>query len=241
MSAGVVFQEALRLLSQQGLPEEAERDMLRALEAGRPGPLALLFAAGQEAGLARELLLPRAAACYLWFCAANLADDLADGDCDWLPEPQRTGPAAVMLLQSLFMQAAVRGQVPAAVLGEVAREFTGMCGQQQVEVRTREWRLGPLQQVVGGISGQQWAGYLRLLWEGTPLAARGLELGRCLGVVAHVAEDVRSRDRRLYSLPAQEQQQVVEWAREAAAVLRGSGLRCMQAVLPTVEPLLQAA
>lgn len=241
MSAGVVFQEALRVLSQQGLPEEAERDVLRALEAGRPGPLALLFAAGQESGLERERLLPRAAACYLWFCAANLADDLADGDCDWLPEPQRTGPAAVMLLQSLFMQAAVKGQVSAAVLGEVAREFAGMCGQQQVEVRTREWRAPLLRQVVVGISGQQWAGYMRLLWEGTPLAERALELGRCMGVVGHVAEDVRSRDRRLYSLPEEEQRQVVAWALEAAAVLRGSGLGCMQAVLPTVEPLLRAA
>ena len=57
MSAGAVFQEALRILRRQALPEECEGDLLRVLEAGRPGPLMLLYEAGHEAGLDRETLL----------------------------------------------------------------------------------------------------------------------------------------------------------------------------------------
>ncbi len=51
MSAGAVFQEALRALRRQGLAGEAEREVLAAMEAGRPGPLALLYEAGTEVGL----------------------------------------------------------------------------------------------------------------------------------------------------------------------------------------------
>ena len=52
MSAGVVFQEALRILNRQQFPEASRPDLLAVLEAALPGPLALLYDAGAEAGAA---------------------------------------------------------------------------------------------------------------------------------------------------------------------------------------------
>ncbi|XXF78306.1 hypothetical protein P2318_00690 [Myxococcaceae bacterium GXIMD 01537] len=66
MSGGAIYQEALRVLERQGLPAEASRDVLAALEAGQPGPLPLLYAAGVEAGLPREVLMGRATGCTAW-------------------------------------------------------------------------------------------------------------------------------------------------------------------------------
>ena len=45
MSGGAIYQESLRVLRRLALPEQAERDVVAALEAAHPGPLALLYEA----------------------------------------------------------------------------------------------------------------------------------------------------------------------------------------------------
>jgi hypothetical protein len=238
MSAGVVFQEALRVLRAHELPEESEQDVLVALEAGRPGPLALLYAAGAEAGLERAVLLRRAAGLYFCFCAANLADDLADGDCAYYAEPVRTAPGVQLALLGLCTSAVARARVPAPVLAEMARAQVSMAALQTLEVRTRTWTAPVYRRVAEGIAGQQWALYLGVLWEGTALAERAATVGHHLGVVAHVAEDLRSGDARFLGMPEEDRREVLAWARASADALRHEGLRCLDAVLRTVEPVL---
>jgi hypothetical protein len=238
MSAGAVFQEALRALRRQELPEDAERDVLRALEAGRPGPLALLYAAGAEAGLGREVLLRRAAGLFLCACAANLSDDLTDGECTYLTEPQRVGPGVQFALHSLCFATLARADLPTPLLAETAGRMVTAAGLQVLEVRTATWTAPRFKQVAEGIAGAQWALYLRVLWEGTALAERAVAVGRNLGVAAHVAEDIRSGDARFHGMPEEDRGEVLSWAREAAEAVRQQGLPCLEAVLRTVEPVL---
>jgi hypothetical protein len=239
MSAGALYQEALRALRRGGLPEEAEREVLQALEAGRPGPLALLYAAGTEAGLSRPVLLRRGAGLFFCSCAANLADDLSDGECTYLPEPLRTGPGVQFALHALSLSTLARAEVSTALLAWVSDAMVTAAGLQVLEVRTRAWTAPRYQQVAEGIAGQQWGLYLRVLWEGTALAPRAEAVGRALGVAAHVAEDVRSGDPRFHGLGGQEQREVLAWARDAADALRPEGLRCLDAVLRSVHPWLE--
>ncbi|HEX5754149.1 MAG TPA: hypothetical protein VFZ09_48655 [Archangium sp.] len=238
MSAGAIFQEALRALRRHGLPEEAERQVLAAMEAGRPGPLALLYAAGAEVGLGREVLLRRAAGLFFCSCAANLADDLADGECAYLEAPQRVGPGAQFVLQSLCFATLARAELSAPVLAEAAGDMVTAAGLQVLEVRTAAWTASRFKQVAEGISGQQWALYLRVLWEGTARAGRAVEVGRSLGVAAHVAEDVRSGDWRFHGMPEEDRHEVVAWARQAMDTVRREGLASLDAALRTVEGLL---
>ena len=238
MSAGAVFREALRALSRHALPEEAERDVLVALEAGRPGPLALLYAVGAEAGLEREVLLRRAAGLFFCACAANLADDLADGECTYYAEPQRVGPGVQFALQSLCFATLARAEVAAPVLAEAASAMVTAAGLQGLEVHTPTWTAPVYQRVAEGIAGKQWALYLRVLWEGTALAERALAVGQHLGVAAHVAEDLRSGDSRFLGMSEEDRREVRTWAREAAETVRREGLASLDAVLRTVEPLL---
>lgn len=238
MSAGAVFQEALRALSRLGLAEEAERDILSAMEAGRPGPLALLYAAGAEAGLGRQVLLRRAAGLFFCSCAANLADDLADGECTYLARPQREGPGVQFALQSLCVATLARAELPAPVLAEAAEVMVTAAGSQALEVRTATWTAPRFEQVAEGIAGAQWSLYLRVLWEGTALAERAVVVGRNLGVAAHVAEDIRSGDARFHGMSEEDRHEVVSWARMAAEAVRQEGRPCLDAVLRTVEPVL---
>ena len=111
-------------------------------------------------------------------------------------------------------------------------------GLQVLEVSTGTWTAPRFKQVAEGIAGQQWALYLRVLWEGTARAGRAVEVGRSLGVAAHVAEDLRSGDARFHGMPEEGRREVVAWAREAVDTVRREGLASLDAALRTVEALL---
>ena len=197
--------------------------------------------AGREAGLERELLLRRAAGLFFCACAANLTDDLADGECTYYAEPQRVAPGVTLVLLGLSCSALARAQVPAPVLAEASELFAAAAGLQTLEVHTQAWTASVFQRVAEGIAGHQWALYLRVLWEGTALAERALAVGRALGVAAHVAEDIRSGDTRFHGMPEADRRTVVAWARAAAEDVRHERLRCLDAVLRTVDPVLATA
>src|SRR2546428_1140939 len=113
---GALFQEVLRVFNQQHLPEISQRDLVAALKAGRPGPLIFLYAAGTETGLPPQTLLQRVVAIYFVFCAGNLADDLSDGECTYLPEPFRIGPSAQFILQTLAFHTLLEADLPKQTL-----------------------------------------------------------------------------------------------------------------------------
>jgi hypothetical protein len=237
MSGGAIYQEALRVLRRQGLPEEAERDVVVALEAAQPGPLTLLYEAGAEAGLRREILLTRGAGIFLSFAAGNLADDLSDGECGYYAQPTRMGPYVQFLLQNLAWATLAQAEMPEEVLAVAARELAMAAGPQAMEVRTHAWTAPLFQRVAEGLAGQQWAAYLRLLWAGTPLAHLS-EAGHGLGIAAHVAEDIRSKDPRFFSMPDADQRAVVRWARAAMEGVRRQRVRCLEAALRRIDPIL---
>lgn len=237
MSGGAIYQETLRVLRRQGLPEVAELDVLAALEAAQPGPLELLYAAGLEAGLPSGVVLARGAGIFLSFAAGNLADDLCDGECGYYSEPVRVGPYVQFLLQNLAWATLAQSQVPVEVLAEAAHGLARAAGPQALEIRTRQWTAPVFRQVAEGIAGQQWASYLRLLWEGSRLVEQA-GVGRGLGIAAHVAKDIRSGDARFFSMSAADQREVVRWAREAVADVRLRGIRCLNGALGHINPLL---
>jgi hypothetical protein len=237
MSGGAIYQESLRVLRKLALPEQAERDVVAALEAAHPGPLALLYEAGVEAGLRREALLIRGTGIFLSFAAGNLADDLSDGDCSYYARPFQVGPYVQFLLQNLAWATLAKAEVPEPVLAEAALVLAQAAGPQALEVRTLEWTAPVFRQVAEGLAGQQWTAYLRLLWAGTPLAERSVA-GHFLGIAAHVAEDIRSKDKRFFSMPEADQREVVRWARAGMEGVRRQGLRCLDAALRRIDPIL---
>jgi hypothetical protein len=241
MSAVIIFHKVLGVLGSQRFPEVSERDVLAALEAGRPGPLAFLYAAGEEAGLPEQKLLTRAAAIYFNFCAGNLADDLIDGDCTYLSEPFRLGPCVQFILQNLFFHVLAEADLPTQTLSSVTRELAVAAGPQLIEVRTRQWTEPVYRQVAEGIAGLQWSAYLQILWCDTALASRAAAVGMNAGLAGHVVEDIRSRDPRYTTLPEADKRQVVAWAVAAAEMLRKEKLRCLDAVLRTIDPVLKEA
>src|SRR5262245_30818321 len=227
MSAEAIFYEGLRVFARYHLPEVSQKDILSALEAGRPGPLAFLYAAGAESEMPPRQVLERSAAIYFNFCAGNLADDLMDGDCTYLSEPFRLGPCVQYILQTLCFQTLTEAGLPSHVLSSFAKDLVVAAGQQLIEIRTQQWNASLFRQVAEGIAGRQWSAYMQILWSGTPLADRAARIGRNGGVAAHVVKDIQSQDSRYTTLPEMDKREIVAWAMAAARALREERLRCL--------------
>ena len=60
-----MYREVLRAVRGLELPAVAEHDVLLALESALPGPLALVWAAGNEVGLSPEVLRARSVGLFL--------------------------------------------------------------------------------------------------------------------------------------------------------------------------------
>ncbi len=236
MSGGLIFQTALRQLRARALPEQAERDLAAALEATRGGPLEFVYLAGLDSGLPREELLARGTAVFFIFAAGNLADDVADGDCTYLPA--RAAPGAQFILQNLVFDVLLGTSIPREDLQAAAAELVRGACQQQREVRTSSWTFELARDVALGIAGGQYAAYLRLLWAGTPLSKDAARIGTDLGAAGQVAMDLTSNDPRATALSPEDRRGLVAWAREAAARLRPLDLQSVRAGLAAIMPAL---
>jgi len=239
MSAGAVFLEVRRLVNRQDLPAVSKHDLMAVLEAGRPGPLAFLYAAGTEAGLPRPQVLTRAAAVYLSLGAIGLSDDLTDNECTYLPDPFRTGPCTELMLQTLAFQAIAEANLPSSALSAITQDLIRCGGAQHIEMRTRRWTAAIFREIAEGIVGRLWSAYLQILWTGSRLAKRASAVGMQIGVSASVWDDIRSHDSRYTSLSEQDKRQVVAWATAAAQSLRKENLHCLDSLLRQMEPVLR--
>lgn len=239
MSGGVIYRRALQVVDDLEVTGTADREAVAALEAARQDALLqLLYEAGHEAGLAREDLLERAVGCFLSYAAGNLADDLIDGECDYLEDPIRLGPSTQFLLQHASQLAWLRSKAPREALARAADQLARAAGPNHVEVRTTRWTADVFRLVGEAISGRQWAAYLEVLWGGTALEGRAGRVGVAMGAVGHLAEDVRSEDVRWTSLPPEEKEAVRRWALSLVAALREERLAIVDYTLRGAELVL---
>ena len=238
MSGGAVFQQALRFINELRLPEPAHGDAVTALTQGRPGPLAMLYLLGADASLPHEKLMARSASLFIGFCCGNLADDLVDGDCTYLEPASLVGPHLQQLLHNVFFAVAAAAGMPDSVVRAASHDLLFAASEHQREVQTTSWSVDVYCRICNAIAGRQYSGYLKILWHDTALALLAEPFGIGLGEVAHVAEDIRSGDRRFWSMPRDEQQVVVEWARATLARLRSHGLFSVETMAKSVGPIL---
>jgi hypothetical protein len=238
VSGGAVFLQAIREIVALELPQQAESDVVAVLQACRAGPLQLFYDAGREAGLSGSESAGRGASAFFCYAAAQLADDLADGECAYLESPVRTGPSVQFMLQTLFVVALERAALPFAVAGRAARDLVRGAAPQQLEVRTRRWTLERARLVAEGLAGLQFSAYFQILWHGTRLEATAEPIGRDFGFAAHVAADVQSRDPRFRGLAAGDRRALLALAQSALARAGAAELECLAPGLAWIGEVL---
>jgi hypothetical protein len=231
MSLAAIHARARRFVAGAGLPDEVFRTLVRVLEVNQAQLLQFLFEAALEAGCETGLALDRAAGLALHLGALQLADDLADGDCDYLEPAVGVGTAAQYLLQSLFVPAMLAARVNPDDLHLACMHFARGGAPQILEVRGPVWTLESARMLAQTFGGEYMVGNLCLAWSGTAMAARAEAIGMPLGIALHVASELRSRDIRVMSLDAPARAELVDWAAGHARGLRDIELGCIRRAL----------
>ena len=240
-SAGPVFLRADEIVHAQGLPPEAVDDITRVLLENRIGTVALLFDIALAAGLSREVAIERCAALFFYIGALQVADDLADHECDYLELPEGSGTVSQIVLQNLFFLTLARSGVPNEVLIEAAEHLVRGAGPQHFEIRTQQWTLEKTRAVARGMGAEHFIAYLKLLLSGTPHVERAEWLGHRIGLLVHYYSDTLHRDDRLWTLPLAHRAAVLNEALEAAVELKAESWLPVLTLVRTVEPPLRAA
>jgi hypothetical protein len=207
-----------------------------------PEPLQFFAVACADAGLDFATACERSAALVLLQAAANLADDMADGDCTYLEQPLRDGPAAQAALQGIGLLALTEDdRIERGLVAELLRDLIRSASAQQLELRTTRWTAEQFLYVAEGFVGRPYAGFLGVLWGGTELASRARDIGMAVGFVCHVAIDIESCDKRYTTLAEDDRVTVLDTTRKYLDSLRAEPLSCVQGVLRSVDRALAAA
>jgi hypothetical protein len=226
----------LHTLAFRRLPTVAERDVYAALERVDPASQQLLIQAAEDAALNVRVALERLSCLWMLAATVNLADDLADGDCDYL-EP-RVAPGVSFLLHALSGVCAARSELSPAAWADYSEYLAQAAAGQCLEVRAARLDAAGYLEIARLIAGRQYAAYLRILWDGSRLADRALPLGLALGTVGLVMTDVVSNDRRLTEMRHEERETVLKRAAASLDELTGQGLACLDAFSRLAKPLL---
>jgi hypothetical protein len=233
----VLRRQVIRTLRRQNYPALAEADVERALSRVPAESQVLLIQAAVDADLDEATAIERL--CCLSVCAAsvNLADDLADGDCHYL-DP-RVAPGVSFLLQSWAGALAVRGDVSPAGLEQFWRRLALAAAGQSIEVRTRVWSEELYRQVAQLVAGEQYAGYFRLLWDGTRAEPSATSIGESVGTIAFLHADLVSGDPRFFGMPGSDQLKVLSWCQEFLDTLETSSSRAVLDMVALVRPTFE--
>lgn len=202
------------------LPEGCARaDVAATLAVLDPGFAELMRSFAAVALVDRRELRTRCMAVLLQFAAVQLADDLADGDCHYLPDARRRGPGAQWLLQHLCTLALSATRIDRDSMKRAAECFARVGAAQQDEVHAATWDARRAEAAARGLNGEQYAAYLTWLWSGTDWQDRARPIGLDFGLCLHVATDRQSGDRRFMQLDAAERGNLLQLASEALSNL----------------------
>lgn len=240
MSLAAILHEVVTLVDRAGLGPEARADVLAVLHANQSDVLRFMLALGLEANVEPSMALRRAATIYLNIASLQIADDIADGDCDYLDNPAGAGTAAQYILQNLFYSHLIEGGLPARELVAVADDLARGAAPQSIDVRTSQWDLARSRAAAEGFGGAHHSAYFRIVLHRSELENRAAALGQALGNAVSVTSDIRSRDRRFTSLKHDEQIELIDWALDNLEPVRGVALTSLENALTSIENTLVA-
>jgi hypothetical protein len=201
--------------------------------------ITFLLALGLEAKVAPASALHRATAIFFNIAALQVADDIADGDCNYLDHPEGTGTAAQFILQNLFYKTLLSETLPASVLERVADGMIAGAAPQSFEVRGFDpWTLAHAKATAEGFGGAHHGAYFRIMLHGSSHESRALAAGWGFGVGVSVMCDIRSKDRRFYSLAIDDRVRLIDWTLGAIEPVRGIDLPSVRRELDSIETRL---
>jgi len=162
----------------------------------------LFYDGARYVGFDHDSACRRAAPAALQNLVIHLADDLADGDCDYMAHEQAI--TAVYTLHQLI--AGMLSALDPQSRSEVHILLAQVGIAQHQELSTHQWTSELSRQAARGLNGDQFRAYFCMLAAGTSFRDELMTLGHDYGVLNHFANDIHTGDKRFYMLPNAEQE-----------------------------------
>ena len=223
MIAHQVMQQAISRLHAFQPGKAAQHALASVIRQADAPILQLAYELALHSGLNHNDALSRCHALLLQHCAIHLADDLADGDCDYLNQPYQQGTTALFSLQQAFALALCELPLSSGTRETLHRDLLAVGLAQHAELSTSRHALEQAMYLASDLNGKQFRAYFMLCSDAGQQDTMGA-MGYAFGVCNHVANDIRSRDTRYTSLTTDEQQQLRQWSREYLQKIWHSGI-----------------
>ncbi len=210
--------------------EPAQTELEALFHLADPVTLELFYSLSIENGLSHQEAMFRLMAIFFQLCAIHLADDLADGDCHYLHSARKQGTTAIYTLQQLcaYCLHKLNSVLPTQYHINLAR----VGAAQHSELTTRVWTFDKAKRMAIELNALQFESYFILISIQTPAEGSLSQLGYCYGLANHIANDVKSRDKRFFSLSPDEQAQLRCWALEHIPPLARANSDTIRRYLP---------
>lgn len=213
----------------------------RVLDKSRPGSLSLwVHDLALELGAPLEAALDHASAAELLYGAIDFTDDVEDGDAGrYLPDVSL--PVSINVSAHLFVLAwRALSELDAELSAETAARVSGMFCGQRGELTREGWSIEAYERMARATGGLQMEAYARIAAHAARVDAEPLvRPAGALGVMMHLAADMRSGDPRLMSLPESEREGLLARVGiELDAALRAlpsQAVERMRSVIPRIE------
>ncbi len=203
MSAASVWRSVLETLETESLAPALE--LAKSLKhSPQESNFQLFYDGARHLAFDHDEACRRAAPAALQNVVIHLADDLADGDCDYLPPDQAI--TAVFTFQQLI--ADMLSEFDSRVRSQIHTLLAQVGIAQHRELSTVHWNRVLSQQAASGLNGCQFQAYFLMLSAATPVAEDFAKVGYDFGLINHFASDIRTGDQRFYAMPPDDQTQI---------------------------------
>ena len=209
MSAELTKQHALRLVRSISDIEPGSSIIKEIINNADTAVTQLLYDAAYSAHADLDIALQRSIPILIHTALIHLADDIADGDCDYVDEPVSQGVTAVYTLLHLFNISLAQTNIKEPTLFQSLAEV-GLWQHQ--EIATQRWDLEKSKNAAMGLNGRQFEAYFELAAFGTDALESLKKAGFAYGVAAHVMNDIIGDDARLYDLTVGDRKTLIKWA-----------------------------
>ena len=212
MSGSLVKRRAIQFVRYQYQQIEPGTQLLASIiESVDDAILQLVYDAAFYAHQDLELALERTIPITYHSCLIHLADDIADGDCDYIDNPISQGVTAVYTLLHLFNRSLAQCKIQDTKIFDALIDV-GLW--QHKEIATQTWDLESAKEVAVGINARQFEAYFRIVSSGTQHEKELANAGYAYAVAAHLSNDINSEDNRFYDIPNEERNKLIDWALE---------------------------
>lgn len=210
MSGGKLLTMAMLETTSVPCTSGAHRCQFAVLNSLHPGFMQFVYDIGCEAALPSHELKLRSIAAVMFYAAAQLADDLSDGECRYLRNPLADGPVTLMMLLNCGWKQVQKSSLSKSVRLTISDTMRVLMMTQLRELHLKTWSYTRTRSIAQDMGGDQMKICFQLLLAGTPIYNSAMRSAPLLGFALHVATDKMHGDRRFYFLPTDKRKLLVD-------------------------------